>query len=422
VTSAAASASPSTLHGDGADRRSFITITNVRDAHGNLVPDDTLIGVTAQNNTALNSTGTQWLSSAGGSILGGTAPPSYYSWFRLFPVRNGQVVVEYSSAGASVGQGQTSAVIAVVTAHADGYIGELKAIATATISLVAPASGTIESSPNSLLADGAGRQAQITLSNPVDSGGLPVPDGALIALTVTANSALNSQGTQWLQSAGGTLTSAGTSPNDGAAAGGSANFQLFTVTGGQVRATYTATRPSVQGSPGPITAGVNESKVVTIAAAPASGSGAVLTQRAFAVGNMFLRGTSSTTASGPTLMSRTSTGETITFTGIKDSAGNAVPDGTLVVATVASNVTLNDTGTQWQSSAGGTITDGSASLSGAHFKVFVVQGGAISLTYSPAGASTSNTVRVQLAPASADGRIINNRSLVGGVWVITLTQ
>jgi hypothetical protein len=54
--------------------------------------------------------------------------------------------------------------------------------------------------------------------------------------------------------------------------------------------------------------------------------------------------------------------------------------------------------------------------------VFVVQGGAISLTYSPSGATSGNTVRVQLAPASADGRIINNRSLVGGVWVITLTQ
>jgi hypothetical protein len=150
----------------------------------------------------------------------------------------------------------------------------------------------------------------------------------------------------------------------------------------------------------------------------------VLTQRAFAVGNIFLRGTSSTTASGPTSMSRTAnaTGETITFTGIKDSAGNTVPDGTLVVATVENNGTLNGAGTLWNTSAGGTILGGSASASGTQFKVFIVQGGAIALTYSPAGAATGNTVRVQLAPASADGRIINNRSLVGGVWVITLTQ
>ena len=189
-------------------------------------------------------------------------------------------------------------------------------------------------------------------------------------------------------------------------------------------ATYTATRTAAQGSPGPITAGVNETKIVTIAAAPASGSGTVLTQRAFAVGTISLRGTSSTTASGPTTLSRTAhaAGETITFAGIKDSAGNAVPDGSLVVATVGTNVTLNDTGTHVEHLGGGHDHQRIRLAFRPNFKVFVVQGGAIALTYSPSGASTATTVRVQLAPASADGRIINNRSLVGGVWTITLTQ
>ena len=141
VTSASASVSPATLHGDGADRRSFITITNVRDALGNLVPDGTRIGLTAQSSGALNSQGTQWLQSAGGSIVGGTPATGTYSYFRLFPVTNGQVVVEYSSAGASVDQGQATATIGIVSAHADGHIEDRRVIASATVSLVAPASG-----------------------------------------------------------------------------------------------------------------------------------------------------------------------------------------------------------------------------------------------------------------------------------------
>lgn len=421
LTSAVIGASPTVLHGDGHDRRSVVTITNFRDALGNPVPDGTLIGATAQNQGALNSAATQWLSSAGGSILGGTAAGGSYPYFRLFPVTNGQVVLEYSSTGVSIDQGQSTATIAIVSANANGTVEDRRAIATATVLLVAPASAVVEASPVNVLADGAQRPSQVTIANLTDSGGLPIPDGSLIALSVRDQAALNSAATQWITSAGGTLASAGTSPNDGAQALGSSGplFQLFTVAGGQVRATYSAFTPGAP--PAPITAGVNETKTVNVVAVPTNSDGTVLTRRSFAVGSIFLRGTSSATASGPASMSRGSAGQTITFAGIKDSAGNAVPDGTLVVATVKDQATLNSTATQFNSSAGGTILDGSPSPSGTHFKVFVVQGGAISLTYAATGATSATTVRVQIAPASADGKIISNRSLAGGVWVITLT-
>jgi len=421
LTSAVTSVSPTVLHGDGNDRRSVITVTNLRDAFGNPVPDGTLIGVTAQNQGALNSTGTQFLISAGGSIVGGVSASGLYPYFKLFPVTNGQVVLEYSSTGVTVDQGQKTATIGIVSANANGTVGDRRTIATAQVSLVAPAQGVVEASPADVLADGFQRLSQITLSNLTDNGGLPIPDGSLIGLSVTNQAGLNSAGTQFITSAGGTLTSAGTSPNDGAQAIGSSGslFQSFTVAGGQVRATYSAFTPGA--SPVAITAGVNETKTVNIVAIPLSNNGTVLTRNSFAVGSIFLRGTSSATASGPVTMSRTGAAQTITFTAIKDSAGNTVPDGSLVVASVVNNATLNSAGTQFNASAGGTILDGAASPSGTNFKVFVVQGGAISLTYSASGASTSTTVRVQLAPASADGKIISNRSLAGGVWVITLT-
>jgi hypothetical protein len=421
LTSAVTSASPTVLHGDGNDRRSAITITNLRDAFGNPVPDGTLIGATAVHQGALNSAGTQWLNSAGGSIVGGTVAVGSFPYFKLFPVTNGQVVLEYSSAGVSVEQGQSTATIAIVSAIANGTVANRRTIATATVSLVAPFAAVVEASPINVLADGIQRPSQITLSNLTDSGGLPIPDGSLIGLSVIHQAALNSAGTLWISSVGGTLASAGTSPNDGAQALGSVGpwFQTFTVAGGQVRATYSAFTPGTP--PAAITAGVDETKTVNIVAVPTNSDGTVLTRRSFAVGQIFLRGTTSATASGPATLSRASAGQTITFSGIKDSAGNTVPDGSLVVATVINNGTLNSTGTLWNTSAGGTILDGADSPSGTHLKVFVVQGGAISLNYSPSGATSSTTVRIQLAPASADGRIIGNRSLAGGVWVITLT-
>jgi hypothetical protein len=134
--------------------------------------------------------------------------------------------------------------------------------------------------------------------------------------------ALTSNGSAWITSAGGALSSAGTTPDDGRLASNNTNFQLFTVAGGQVRAVCSAAG---------IAPGVNETKIVSVAAVPASSDGTILSQRSFGIGTLSLRGTTSATASGPTSLSRTSTGETVTFSGIKDSAGNTVPNGTLVI-------------------------------------------------------------------------------------------
>jgi hypothetical protein len=110
----------------------------------------------------------------------------------------------------------------------------------------------------------------------------------------------------------------------------------------------------------------------------------------------------------------------VTFSGIKDSAGTVVPDGTLVAVTAASNVLTDSTGTTNVASTGGSIVNGTTSPSGANYKVFPVQNGTITVTYSPAAAGLG-TARIAIAPALSSGATNGGKALVGGVWAITIT-
>jgi len=130
----------------------------------------------------------------------------------------------------------------------------------------------------------------------------------------------------------------------------------------------------------------------------------------------------STQASGPANISRTS-GQTatVTFASIKDAAGNPVPDGTVVAATVGNCTTTNQNGA-CNFSTGGSLVDGGSSPNGGIWKTYTVTGGQITVTYSPAGASTGTTARIQIAPAKPDGTVIQSRTLNGGTWDLQLVQ
>jgi hypothetical protein len=109
---------------------------------------------------------------------------------------------------------------------------------------------------------------------------------------------------------------------------------------------------------------------------------------------------------------------TVTFSGIKDSAGNTVPDGTPVAVTVGSYVTVNNG--SYVTSTGGTIVNGSPSQN-SNFALFTTVGGSISVSYSTAGASVG-TASVQIVPATPAGAPIGNNILNGGIWAITITN
>lgn len=408
TTSASASITPTVLHADGGDYRAKVTFTNFRDSNGSTVPDGTQVAISAANCASTDPNG-YCIGSIGGAITDG-APSNLGSAFKVFTVTNGQVVAEYSTNGIVVSSGEQ---IATITANAlDAFGNRLssRALATTSVRLLAPASATVSTAPVSLTANGTNQLSQITITDVKDSDGVTsVPDGSKVALAVGNCNSTDRNG-YCVGSVGGLISATGTSPNDGVTAGNNGNFKIFTIAGGEVKAVYSSNG---------ITAVVGETKTATVQVVPASTAGNVVITRVIGTAVVLLRGVTSAQASGPATLSRTSGATaTVTFSGIKDAAGNDVPDGT-VVAVTANNCSATDQNGYCNSSVGGTIVDGASSPSGSQWKAFTVTDGKITVTYSP-GTAAAGKARIQVCPSRPDGVVIQTRSLNGGTWDIQL--
>jgi hypothetical protein len=409
LTSASASASPPSVFADGGDRRTTITLTGFLDASGQPVPDGTVVAVSArscfsvQNGSCVNS--------FGGQIVGSNPAP-FDASAQLFTVTNGQIVFQYSAQGVSVGTGQQVAVAQVRTVTPQGASIGSAPVSTISVSLLAPGSAVVAANPSDVFADGGDHRSQVTLTGLLQSDGItPIPDGAKVALTVSASCVAILNG-GCVPSAGGTLLSAGTSPGDGTSATNNSQLEIFTIAGGKVQAIY---------SDQSLAAGVNQTQTVHVSVVPASSSGSTLTSNVVAIGTILLHGTTSATGSGPSSLSLSAGATaTVTFSGIKDSAGNTVPDGTNIAVTAAPGC-LTITNGGCNSSSGGTISGGTPSASDGRFQVFTVMNGSISVTYSTVGASLG-TATVQAVPAKNDGTTIGSNALLGGTWPITITN
>jgi hypothetical protein len=404
TASATLSAFPTRIFADGNDHRATITISNVKDSLGRPVPEGTLIGVSAKSSVTYS--GCCYIGSFGGQILGGTANGN----FNVFPLVNGQVVVEYSSQGLTVSEGEQTANITVVAVSWQGNIISSQAIGVVPVRLAAPASVSVAVSPGKLTAHAPTQLSQITLTNLKTADGLPMPDGTKVGITVVSGATYT--GCCYNNSVGGTLLSSGTMPEDGTPAPNNGNFKVFTVAGGEVHAVYDGSL---------IAAGYGETKTATVQVVPASSTNNVLTNRALGTAPIHIHGVSSTTGSGPATMKIGGTA-TVTFSNIRDSGGNVVPDGTPVAVSAANSVTY--TGCCYNNSVGGTITNGNASPSAPWWKWFTVQNGSITVEYSTQGvtAALPATTRLQIAPARNDGTVYSGPTLNGGVVAITLTN
>jgi len=410
LASATATVSPSGIFADNTDHRAFITLTDFRNAAGHSVPDGAMIAVSAKPYFATTNSGSG-IFSDGGEIIGNVVP-SWDANARIFTITNGQIVFEYSSIGVSSADRQRTAVIQVrsVTPQTMASVSS-RAAMTIPVQLLTPGSAIVELRPSDLLANGGDHRSQVVISGLLEADGVtPIPDGVKVGLTV-ANCAASPPSGSCYSSAGGTILSAGTSPDDGTVAANNANFRIFTVAGGQVQAIYSAQD---------VTSVAGQTKTVRLSVVPAGTDGSILRTRSIASSVLQLHGITYATASGPESISRLS-GDTaaVTFSGITDTAGNPVPDGTLVLASANSCASYPQSGSCY-SSVGGTILDGEVSPAGSQYKVFAVKDGSVTVTYSP---GTSNgTARIQLIPAYPDGRKIGNFSLIGGVWLITVTN
>lgn len=411
LTSAVGTANPGSVFADGSDQRTTVTLTDFKDAAGQPVPDGTVVAVSAKYCFAYTTSGS-CVHSAGGQIIGDLTA-SWDSTAKLFTITNGQVVLEYSSQGVSVDRGSETARIQVTAVTPQLTSISRTGLVSVPVTLLSPGSAVIEITPGDLSADGGDHRSQVVISRLLESdGATPVPDGTKIGLVASDNCDAYTSSGGCLYSEGGTILSAGTSPGDGTPSSNYPEFKIFTVAGGQVQAVY---------SNQDIAAGFNRTETAKLAVVAADTNGAILTRYSIAIGTLQLHGTTSATASGPTTLSRSSgsTG-TITFSGIKDSAGNIVPDGAMVVATADDWASNNNNGTS-NRSTGGLIIDGSESPSGSQWKVFTVQNGSVTITYSPEGAA-NGIARIQLVPAKQDGTKLGSYALIGGVWPITITD
>jgi hypothetical protein len=409
LTSAQGTASPTAVHADGGDHRSTITLTNFRDVAGQPVPDGTLIGVSATSCAALFTNGL-CVNSAGGTIIGGTTA-SFSSVVKIFPITNGQVVFQYSSAPVEVITGQQTATIQVMAITPGGSQISRTELATVSVQLLSPGSATVSASPADLPANGFNNQTQITVSGLLDSDGLtPVPDGAKVALSANNCAALFPNGL-CVGSVGGQIFSGGVTPGDGTISSNNGNFFVFTVSGNNVHAGYGDQN---------IIAGVNQTQVANVAVVAADVNSNTLTRTEIGVGTVNLHGTTSTTASGPASLHLGQTA-TVTFSNIKDSAGNLVPDGTMVVVATANCAALFSNGL-CVGSTGGSLLDGTPlSPNNGNFHVYSVVKGGITVSYSSTGASLG-TANIQIVPADQNGNTINRTVLFGGTWAINITN
>jgi hypothetical protein len=407
LSSATASASPNVLLADGSDRRVTVTVTDLKDSLGKPVPDGTAVAISAAH-CVLDLPSGSCIVSAGGTIIGG-GPVVNEPLMRLFVTQNGQVTFEYSSEPVAVSSGERTAVIQIASATPDGVVISDRVVATTNIALRAASTAVVAATPPSLTASGLPQLSQIVVSGLTDSGGAPLPDGAKVALTTAHCAADNQSGGCISSVAGGQLSPAGTTAGDGTPATDDARFQIYSVAGGEVRAAYSSASIATQST---LTA--------RVAVVPASASGATLTKRAIGVGVITLQGVTSAQASGPSSLSLAGGGSTaaVTFSGIRDTAGNIVPDGTVVAVTAKNCALAPSSGNGCLASASGTIVGGTPNGS---FNMFTVMNGSVTVTYSTAGASTG-TARVQIAPARPDNTLIGDRALSGGVWAITITQ
>ena len=408
LTSAESRVSPASVIADGGDRRATITLSVFRDAAGQPVPDGTRVALSARSCAGrINGI---CVSSAGGQVVGGETLGTLAAHYHVFTITNDQVVAEYSADGKSVTSGSQTAVVQVLFVRSTGTLVSTKVVATVPIQLLSPPSTVVATSPMDLLGDGGERLSQITVSQISEPGGTPVAEGAKVGLSAADCAAVDFD-RACLASVGGEIRSAGTSPGDGAPAANDPNYRVFTVAGGEVRAAYAATGPTG------IVAGVGETLEARIVVAAADATGNVSSDSLLGSGTVHLHGMSSATAAGPATLVLGETGS-VSFSGIKDSAGNTVPDGAKVVVSAADCATVDDADA-CVVSAGGTVLDGEVSPSGSVYKVFTVSGGSVTVTYSTAGAAMGDA-RIQIAPARPDGTLIGSQSLIGGVHEVSI--
>jgi hypothetical protein len=401
--SAATPRSQSGAVADGSSKIVTIKLAGIRDTAGNPVPDGATVVVTALAVGLATPDGCCGIDSFGGTIVNG-APNNFDSRFKTFTVTNGQIEIQYDPGNVQLGVGDVrTANIQILPARPDGSgIGNrVFTIVPVTLSSPAAAPANITVVPATVLADAHDNRVVVTVKNIVDAIGEPVPDGTTVVVTAQAVGLATPNGCCGIDSAGGTIINGAANNFDG-------RYKTFTVQGGQVQIVYSSM---------PVAIGTRQSGVARVQLQPATPAGAGIGGRAFAIADVTL--TSYQTADGvATPASAVADGFSkivnVKLTGIRDTAGNLVPDGATVVVTARAVGLATPDGCCGIDSIGGNIVNGNPNNFDDRFRNFTVSLGQIDVQYDPAdvkiGVGDVRTANIQAMPARPDGSGIGNRA------------
>jgi len=369
-----------------------VTIQDVHDARGNLVPDGSNIGISANPDASVQ--GNSYVYSAGGSILDGTPSNSNSVW-RYFPLVSNGFVATYSTDGSTnVPPGQTGiAALQLAMVDPSSNVLDINAITVHDVVLVPPSNAVGSSQPASVLGDGAVHTTTVTFAPILDAFGNTIPDGTALAVSASADASV--VGNSYVNSAGGQIVNGTPSPS-------SSVYKIITVQGGALTVTYAD--QNVTATPG-------QELTANVVVLEANSSGQVTNQLAVGVVPVIIAGlTSAQGTANPTAVFANGGDyrSTITLSNFRDAAGNPVPDGTQVAVTATPDGSV--VGNSYVNSAGGVIIGGTPAPFSSQYNLFTVTNGQVVLQYSSQGisvASGSQTATVQVVSVTPGGSEIS---------------
>jgi Bacterial Ig-like domain/Carboxypeptidase regulatory-like domain len=363
-------ANPETLVVNGSTpATSTISVTNIRDIDGTVVPDGANIALSAANMATVNPAGTP-VPSAGGVFIDGT-PAANNPNFRVYTIRNGTVTATYSTQ--SVAPTPITGALAVIQMQAaDGNNNVLgtRVVSSQDINIRASIDTAIVSvSSGSLYADRADHRSHVTVVLR-DASGNVLPDGTRAAISVQSNASI--AGGFYLQSAGGSLLSIPVLPSN-------SNYALGTMSGGQISFDY---------SDSGVYQGTNKTSPAVLQVVPVNSNGNISSINAIGTAVITLVGAAiaDIDPSQPSVP-QVSPAEPlqVTIQDVHDARGNLAPDGSNIGISASANASVY--GGFYVNSAGGTIDNGTVSSSNSNWHYFPLVSNGFVATYSTDGST-----------------------------------
>jgi large repetitive protein len=375
---------------------SIITITNIKDIDGDVVPDGANIALSAANMATVNPAGTP-VPSAGGVFIDGTTATNNAN-FQVYTIKNGTVTATYSTQSITPAAiTGTLAVIQMQAADANGNVLGTRVVSSQDINIRASTDTAIVSvSPGSLYADRGNHTSQVTVVLR-DANGNVLPDGTQAAITVQGNQAVVN-GCCYLASAGGTLVGLAASPNG-------TSFGLGTMAGGQITFQYTDSG---------IYQGTNGISPAAIAVLPVNSSGDITTNNAIGTADITLVG-AATADINPAQPSVPQVSPAkplqVIIQDVHNARGNLVPDGSNIGVTASANQSITG-GCCYVNSAGGTILDGTPVPSNSNWHYYPLVSNGFVSTYSTNGSTNVNpgqtgTATLQLVMVDPNANVLD---------------